>query len=161
MWVNLYALLQNHWRIGIEMDYLLKWWKHKKVWKPSQSCLFLMLFHFPFLSQNIFHFFFCSFSSVFRSLNINICLRVLLLVQSSCSFTVCGPAYSGMMFWSQGTSLQLPALYTMSYFGPKFKSNTAVPHWGSHSWYVLPAWIREQQFSNVAGLSKIEVILNH
>lgn len=120
-----------------------------------------MLFHFPFLSQNIFHFFFCSFSSVFRSLNINICLRVLVLIQSSCSFTVYGPAYLGMMFWSQGATLQLPVLYTMSYFGPNFKSNMAVPHWGSHSWYVLPAWIRKQQFSNVAGLSKLEIIVYH
>lgn len=61
----------------------------------------------------IFHFF-CIFSSVFRSLNINICLRVLVLIQSSCSFTVYGPAYLEMMFCTQGATLQLPVLYTMA-----------------------------------------------
>lgn len=92
VWIN--TLLQIIEEMGLRKDQL----NHKcfEIWKPSWSWSFLIAFHFPFLSQDVFQFFFCNLTSCFCNL-ISIVGRMPFLAPSVQPFSSCvflGELYS-------------------------------------------------------------------
>lgn len=127
-------LFCNHWRIVIEMDYSLKDENIKKLgnlhkvaishafslsFSFSKYVSFILLqFQFMFQKFKYRHLFDCTISNSIKALFQGVWPYILM----------------NDILWSLGTTLQLRILYTMSYFDPNFKSNMAVPHWGSCSY---------------------------